>query len=75
MPTEGWIVKIGRRTHLETIESEFAADNGCFLEIHAGRLLCGDQFDKGTTMFGHDDALAARRSGGNFDEASFSFAH
>jgi len=75
MPTEGWIVKIGRRTHLKTVEPEFVADDGCFLEIHAGRLLCRDQFDEGTATSGHDDALAACRRGSSFGEASFGLAY
>lgn len=70
MPTESWIIKIGRRTHLKAIEPEFAADDGCFLEIHAGRLLCRDQLDEGRAMFGHDNALTACRSGGSFGEVS-----
>ena len=75
MPAEGWIVEIGLRSHPKAIEPKFATDDGCSLEIHAGRPLRRDQLDEGTAMFGHDNALTARRSGGSFGEASLGLAY
>jgi len=74
MSAEGWIVEIGRQTHLETIKTELAADMSRFLEIHAERPLRGHQLDEGTAMFGDDNALTAR-GGGGFSEASFGLTY
>lgn len=75
MPAESWIVEIARQYHLETVETEFATDQGCLVEIHAGRPLCRNQLDEGTAIFGHDDALTARYGRGGFGEASFGLAY
>jgi hypothetical protein len=75
LPTEGWIVEIGRQTYLKAIDTELASDHRRLVEIHAERPLRRDEFDKWTAVFGNYNTLAARRGGGSFGEASFGLAY
>lgn len=48
-----------RQPDIEAIEPPVTADNGCFLEIHAGCSSRRNQLDEWTAVFGDYDALTA----------------